>query len=298
MNPWSACRALTASALPVARACDLRCRFCFSASSLSALPRRSRLADLDVAAYCRLARSKGAGRLVITGGGEPLLDPEQVLRLIAIGRLHFPEIACFTNGSRLTPALARALADAGLSYLCWSRHHPDDAVNRALMGPGAPGRDAVLSAAAGLTVRATCVMARGYVEGRAGVEAYIAALRPYGVRQYTFKHTYTAYPRSVFAGAPEDTWAAAHRVEAVDPFRGEGRILGRLPWGPVVRRIGDEQLCFYREPTPAWELAHRTCRSLNLMADGAVYASLEDRSSLLCRLTASPLPLKPSASSA
>jgi uncharacterized protein YeaO (DUF488 family) len=66
---------------------------------------------------------RGAIRLVVTGGGEPLLSPEVTLRLIAEGRRWFSEIACFTNGTYLTRELAMEMQSAGLSYLCYSRHH-------------------------------------------------------------------------------------------------------------------------------------------------------------------------------
>lgn len=283
---WEACRFLTASVLPVRVACNLRCPFCFSKSSISALDRESSLRRLDVASYYRFARARGATRLVITGGGEPLLRPDDVVDLVRRGSEVFDEIACFTNGTFLTRALAERLRDAGLSYLCYSRHAASDAGNEALMGPGAPALDAFFEAARPLKVRATCVMTKGHVEGPAGVRDYIAALRPYGVTEFTFKHTYLAYETSVFQGSAEDRWARAHQVEA-DPFEGAGEIVGRLPWGPAIRRIEDLQVCYYREPTPAWEIEHRIGRSLNLLSDGSVYASLEDRRSLLYRLTSS-----------
>lgn len=281
---WTECRCLTASVLPVRFACDLTCRFCFSKSSLSALNRdRARWDEGDVLDYYRLARARGATRLVVTGGGEPMLLPEQVLLLVRLGREVFDEIACFTNGTRLTPALAGRLADAGLTYLCYSRHHDDDATCRAVMGDGAPALADFFAAAGPLKVRATCVMARGYIDSREAALRYMRALAPFGVREFTFKHTYVAYEGSVFSGSDEDRWAEAHRVE-IDPFDGVGEVIGALPWGPRIRRIEESQVCFYHEPTPSWELENRICRSLNLLSDGSVYASLEDRRSLLYRL--------------
>jgi cyclic pyranopterin phosphate synthase len=283
-NPaWEACRFLTASVLPVRVACNLSCPFCFSKSSISALSREQSLRGRDVLGYYRFARARGATRLVITGGGEPLLRPDDVVWLVGLGREVFDEIACFTNGTYLTRALAERLQGAGLSYLCYSRHAAGDADNEALMGRGAPSLDAFFAAAGPIKVRATCVMARGQVDGPEAVWRYIEALRPYGVTEFTFKHTYVAYETSVFQGSPEDRWARAHQVEA-DPFEGTSAIIGRLPWGPAIRRIEDLQLCYYREPTPAWELENRTGRSTNLLSDGSVYASLEDRRSLLYRL--------------
>lgn len=288
MNAWADCRFLTCSVLPVRSACDLQCRFCFSHSSISA-DRRPRLATLDLARYYRWAKARGATRLVVTGGGEPLLRPDDALHAVQIGVDHFDEIALFTNGSRLTPELAQALKGAGLSYLCWSRHAADDGTNRALMGPGAPPREQVLGAADGLPIRATCVMAKGFVDTRDAVFEYIDAFAAYGVREFTFKHTYVAYDASVWQDSDANRWARAHQIE-FDPFVGLGTVIGRLPWGPEVRRIGPHQVCWYREPTPVWEKEHRLCRSTNLLADGAIYASLEDRRSLLWRLSDSPRP--------
>ena len=202
---WHACRFLTCSVLPVRVACNLRCPFCFSKSSLSALHHdRGDWRRLDVAGYYRFARERGASRLVITGGGEPLLRPDEVVYLISLGRRYFDEVACFSNGTYLTTELARRLYDAGLSYLCFSRHAAGDEDNRRLMGACAPRLADFVAAAGPLKVRATCVMVRGFVESAAGVWEYIETLRPYGITEYTFKHTYIAYEGSLFRGSIED----------------------------------------------------------------------------------------------
>jgi cyclic pyranopterin phosphate synthase len=284
---WRACRFLSCSVLPVRLACNLRCPFCFSRSSVSALRRdRADWRRLDVAGYYRFAQERGATRLVITGGGEPLLRADDVVYLVELGRRYFSEVACFTNGTFLTAALARRLHDAGLSYLCWSRHAADDEANCRLMGAGAPRLADFLDAAGPLKIRATCVMARGYVDDARGVWEYVEALRPHGIREFTFKHTYVAYEGSLFRGSAEDDWARRHRVEG-DPFAGQGEVVARLPWGPCVRFLRGVQVCYYHEPTPEWELQNWLCRSSNLLSDGAVYASLEDTRSLLYRLSCS-----------
>src|SRR5262245_39037928 len=148
---------------------------------------------MDVAGYYRFARERGATRLVVTGGGEPLLRPDDVVDLVRRGREVFDEIACFTNGTYLTRELADRLYEAGLSYLCYSRHAADDESNRRLMGDAAPDLTAFLEAAGPLGVRATCVMARGFVDDIEDVFHYMDALRAHGVCEFTFKHTYIAY---------------------------------------------------------------------------------------------------------
>lgn len=287
---WAACRFLTCSVLPVRMACNLRCPFCFSRSSISALQHdRLDWRAVDIDRYFAFARERGATRLVVTGGGEPLLRPADVVHLIARGARFFDEIACFTNGSRLNREWAQRMRDAGLSYLCFSRHHHLDATNRELMGLDAPTLDAFFAAVEGLSVRATCVMCRGFVDSADAAWQYIRGLAPYGVREFTLKHTYVAYRESVFADSPQNRWAQMHRV-TVDPFASsagasDATVIGALPWGPRIRRIAGFQVCYYFEPTPEWERENRLCRSSNLLSDGAVYASLEDQRSLLFRLT-------------
>jgi pyruvate-formate lyase-activating enzyme len=281
---WQNCRFLTCSVLPVRFACNLTCPFCFSKSSISSLARdRVQWSNLDVEHYYSFACERGATRLVITGGGEPLLRPDDVVDLIARGRDYFSEIACFTNGTYLTRSLTQRMKEAGLTYLCYSRHHEDDEECRRLMGAKAPTLDDFFANAGGLKIRATCVMAQGFVDSTEAVHRYMARLSRYGVTEFTFKHTYVAYAESVFASAEENVWARQHQIQ-IDPFADQGQPIAQLPWGPVIRRIGAHQVCFYFEPHPCWEKEHQLCRSVNLLSDGSVYASLEDHQSLLYRL--------------
>src|SRR4051812_22220448 len=121
---WSDCRFITCSVLPVRMACNLSCKFCFSKSSISSLEHESAgwTASL-LENYFKFARSKGAHRLVITGGGEPMLRPKEVRSALRVGKRFFDEVALFTNGSFLDVENVRILADEGLSYVCFSRHH-------------------------------------------------------------------------------------------------------------------------------------------------------------------------------
>jgi cyclic pyranopterin phosphate synthase len=226
--------------------------------------------------------------MVVTGGGEPLLRSDDCARAIRLATEVFPEIALFTNGARLTRALAGELTSSGLSYLCWSRHATGDDDNWRLMGGAAPRAEDVLAAAkaASLPVRATCVMNNEGVARAEDVWAYIQFFTARGVRQFTFKHTYVASARSVFSSSPANEWSRRNQVQE-DPFVGCGEVVGSLPWGPQIRRIGEVQVCHYFEPTPRWELVHRLARSSNLLSDGSVYASLEDETSLLHRLGSS-----------
>ncbi len=282
---WADCRFLTCSVLPVRMACNLSCKFCFSKSSISALRQdQGHWTERQLQSYYEVAVQRGARRLVVTGGGEPLLRAGAVREAIRIGLRYFQEIALFTNGSYLDRELAQALSDDGLSYVCFSRHHFDDGANRELMGKSAIALEQFFSRIAGvLKVRATCVLCRGFIDDARDVEMYIERLSQHGVREFTFKHTYVAYKKSVFGDSSHNRWVEQNQIQD-DPFAGRGEVLARLPWGPEIKRIGGMQLCYYYEPTPKWELNHRLCRSINLLADGGIYASLEDQQSRLFRL--------------
>lgn len=284
-NRWANCRYLTCSVLPVRMACNLSCKFCFSKSSISTLERaESQWTESQLERYFGYSRSRGASRLVVTGGGEPLLRAKAVLAAVRTGAKFFNEIALFTNGVFLSRDLVAELADGGLSYLCFSRHHHAETPNRLLMGDAAIGLEEFFARVDGrLKVRAVCVMCRGFIQNRKDVQRYIDTLRAYGVREFTFKHTYVAYEHSVFGKSGENHWAAENQVQQ-DPFIGEGDVMATLPWGPQIKKTGELQICYYYEPTPEWEMRNLVGRSLNLLADGKVYGSLEDQRSLLLTL--------------
>lgn len=61
--------------------------------------------------------------------------------------------------------------------------------------------------------------------------------------------------------------------------------VAELPWGaPVYEGMwkgSNIRVAAYTEPSVYWERVHGICRSWNIMADGAVYTSLEDTASAL-----------------
>lgn len=287
IKTWSQCKFLTCSVLPVRVACNCDCKFCFSKSSISTL--KDEVTDwksMDLDQYFRWARANGATRLVATGGGEPLLKPEDTLYIIQQGRSYFNEIALFTNGSYLTNELTENLKMGGLSYICYSRHHFEDKENRELMGEQAPLLEEFFNKARGLKIRATCVMAKGFIDTTEKVWQYIEKFKKFGIREFTFKHTYVAYKESYYGDSSQNQWAKENQIE-YDPFDGEGKIIAALPWGPKIRKIDDIQVCYYYEPDPNWERRNLLCRSTNLLSNGKVYASLEDQRSQLFQLNSS-----------
>ena len=114
-----------------------------------------------------------------------------------------------------------------------------------------------------------------YVDGALGDDgaAFVSAPRKLGAVEHDSR------------ALEERSQDAELRGGQIDPFAGRGHVVARLPWGPAIRKIGRHQVCFYFEPHPMWEKEHQLCRSVNLLSDGSVYASLEDHRSLLWRLT-------------
>src|SRR5579872_1077229 len=129
------------SILPIARACQAKCPFCFSKASVSAEMLAKPIDWQRVAEVLRQGKLRGAERAVITGGGEPsLLADGDLDRLIREAAAVFPKVVLISNGFKWgrmeeaeRAAALQGLDAAGLSVLAISRHHFDSARNSELM---------------------------------------------------------------------------------------------------------------------------------------------------------------------
>ena len=294
LRPWSECRPRSFSVLPIARACQASCAFCFSKASVSDVVRQRHAPLEEQLAWADLASARGAERAVITGGGEPtLLSKPRLLALVTGLSQRFPSTLLITNGSALDQSLLEALAAAGLTTLAISRHgldlEHDERIMRLRVDSGAA---ATRSSALGLRTRAICVLQRGGVDSSAKVRAYLKRSAREGFDEVCFKELYVS-------SLEENSWApgavnrhcetnqvplrevldALHELEFVK--------CAELPWGSPVfegelngRRL---KVAAYTEPSVGWERTHGVVRSWNLLADGQCLASLEDPSSSLSR---------------
>jgi cyclic pyranopterin phosphate synthase len=94
--------------------CNLRCTYCMPADGLAWIPSPDLLTLEEIVRVVRIGTDLGITEVRLTGG-EPLVRPDAVAlvgRLAALPRA--PHLSITTNGLRLA-ALARPLADAGLS---------------------------------------------------------------------------------------------------------------------------------------------------------------------------------------
>jgi pyruvate-formate lyase-activating enzyme len=307
--PYAGLRPRSVSFLPIARGCQAACPFCFSEASVSADQVRGALNLREAGRWAELARSKGAERAVITGGGEPTLLPwAQLLGLISTCKQHYKKVVLITNGVRLAtlpePDAAErlcALATAGLSIFAVSRHHHNESVNAGLMKL-ATQTPALLRAGAAirervpqLQLRLICVLQRGGVDCVATLDDYLRWAAGLGVREVCFKELYVATSgESVYFSRSANAWSASHQVPLTivhDWARDNGfELSDRLPWGaPVFKGDVDGlpmRIAAYTEPSLFWERSHGLARSWNVMSDGTCLASLEDRGSEVTELVA------------
>lgn len=118
--------------------------------------------------YIRLVKigiSLGVTKVRITGG-EPTLYPQLDELLFAIGELGLEDLAMTTNGSQLTPAIAKRWKDIGLNRITVSldtlRSDRKDAITRAHTPLDTVIRSIDIARDAGLTpVKVNAVMMRG-----------------------------------------------------------------------------------------------------------------------------------------
>jgi hypothetical protein len=309
---WSDVRPRSLSVLPIARACQAKCDFCFSHSSISDEQDQGRLSLSQLELACAESRRRGAERLVITGGGEPtLLVHAKLLELMRAGAKHFGKVVMITNGHNLGHAdedrrlqILRDYQEYGLTVLAISRHSHDrnaeimhlDTRSELVAQTWRENRDAL----DGLTLRWVCVLQQNGVHDERTLSDYLQWVAENGGNEVCFKELYVAASReSVYHDGQTNAWSAENQVplSLVTEFlhANGAEKLGELPWGSPLYRLNwhrrELKVAAYTEPSVFWERKHGLCRSWNLMADGTCYANLETTKSLIQLDQRVPLPL-------
>ena len=301
LQPYEVLMPRSVSLLPIARGCQARCAFCFSRASISAEQENGHFDQRVVAAILREGRRRGAERAVITGGGDPgLVLFERLLDLVRACADSFPEkVVLITNGRFLADltesdrlAALQALEGAGLTVLSLSRHHPDRSENARIMALDVGTEDVLATVArAGLRTlrpRIITVLQKGGVDSVEALDALMHWTVSRGVEELTLKELYVATSEeSVFHDRAANRWSRDNQVSlalATEFFAASGwRQVAHLPWGaPIHEGTIDGRpirVAAYTEPSLFWERTNGLARSWNVLADGACYASLEDRAS-------------------
>lgn len=303
LKPYETLSPRSISFLPIARGCQADCAFCFSEASISADQAQAALSKEVVEAHLDEALARGAERAVITGGGEPgLLPLPRLLELVRACAARFPQkVVLISNGVFLArlddEARGRALLqleEAGLTVLSLSRHHAEPSRNAALMRLDT-GTERVLGSFRtggfrSLRPRLIAVLQRGGLDSEQAFAEYLAWAAAQGVDEVTWKELYVSTSEeSVYHSRPSNLFSREHQVplaRATEWLQAQGwRRVAELPWGsPIYEGAVDGRrmrVATYTEPSLFWERSHGLVRSWNVLADGACYASLEDRHSRL-----------------
>ncbi|MDE3268717.1 MAG: aminotransferase class I/II-fold pyridoxal phosphate-dependent enzyme [Pseudomonadota bacterium] len=289
------------SILPVAKACQACCRFCFSEASISTQRReKDKLTPEMLQKSFTLAKERGAERAVISGGGEPtLVGIERLSELVAVAASYFPgKVTLITNALIVSKLPDDELLDyllrldhAGLRTLAISHHHHDAAKNKFIMGVDIDVEKIARVYAqhkdkfSNLKLRLISVLQKSGVGTPTDVQQYIAWAASLGINEINFKELYVSTDReSAWATSPSNIYSEQNRVHlsmVVDYFEENNwELVNKLPWGsPIYRKtIGTDtmQVAAYTEPSVWWERTNGIARSWNLMSDGKLMVSLED----------------------
>ncbi len=232
LTPFSECVPRSISILPVAQGCQAKCPFCFSHSSISDDLNKRNLNMDRINHVLDAAKSAGAERAVITGGGEPLVSPMPlILSMIEACAARFESVIMITNGYALSklPPESRlkaliSLRKAGLTVLSISRHGVSEENNTEIMRLSTKAEDIAVTyreymqsvkfTAAdgndtdnhtgvtavrntgneldGLRLRWVCVLQKGAVDSVAKLGAYLDWVVSTGVQEICFKELYVS----------------------------------------------------------------------------------------------------------
>ena len=93
--------------LELSRACNLRCIYCYAESGIAL---KNELTLKEIFSIVDQAAHLGAQKIIILGGGEPLLYPH-IIEVIDHIKSHDMAVDLFTNATLITPEIARVLYD-------------------------------------------------------------------------------------------------------------------------------------------------------------------------------------------
>jgi uncharacterized Fe-S cluster-containing radical SAM superfamily protein len=304
---WNELSPRTISILPIAKGCQAKCPFCFSHSSISEDINQRLLKSDKVENILIKAKEKGATRAVITGGGEPtLLRFDKLLEMISLCSKYFDKTVLITNGYSLgnlnidiMQKNLDSLNNAGLNVLSVSRHGYNSEINTKIMHLDTKSEnisEGILkckenNSKFNIKLRWVCVLQKGGVENKITLEKYLdwVVLETFS-NQICFKELYVASQKeSVYYNKEYNIWSYEHQIPMSVVYdwciENNGELIDKLDWGsPIYKVLWKERYLYiavYTEPSVYWEKTNKVCRSWNLMANGELYASLEDKKSIL-----------------
>lgn len=241
-------------------ACNGRCPFCIAgmtpANGIGTKEPEVNWRNFKKA--CELAKSSGCATAMITSKGEPTLFPDQVTKFLeALEPFAFPMIEMQTNGlliaegKKVTDQHLKDWYRLGLTTIAISVVHYEPEKNRTIYTPYKPtyiDLPALIKKLHdfGFSVRLTTIMAKGFLDSTAELDAMLAFARANKVEQLTC--TPVTKP-DASEDAKISAWTAAHALDAdqkdaiQDHVHKIGSLLLTLAHGARVFDINGQNLC-------------------------------------------------------
>lgn len=293
---------LTFSFLPVGIACQAKCKFCFSHSSISSEQIKSISDFSDLSKWMDYSISKGAKRFVITGGGDPgVWGLKNLLEVISLSKPKFQKTILFTNGIFLEKNKTdeevinslKLLKKSGLDTLSLSVHHYLSKTNSYIMGVNTQFERLInLSNQISLdekpSIRLICVLQKGGIDSFNEIEKFIDFALKNNITEICFKELYVSSGyESLYSNLESNIYSEKNQIslkEVLNFAKFHDLVeLKSLPWGsPIYQLNKDEkiiQFAAYTEPSLGWEISNGVARSWNYLTDKKCYTSLEDSNS-------------------
>lgn len=294
---------LTFSFLPIALACQAKCKFCFSHASIS-YENNKKLSDFDnIEDWMKESAKYGAKRFVITGGGEPgLFGLDNLCSVIKKSKDYFKKTILFTNGIFIERKSSdieilkklHKLKLSGLDTLSLSVHHYNPIINTHIMGTNT-NFERIIDVAKNTeynipTIRLICVLQKSGIQNVNDINQYIEYALRNNISEICFKELYVSSGTdSIYATLESNIYSEKNQVglHILTNYAIENNLkkVSELPWGSPVYLVEKDgkTLTFaaYTEPSVGWELKNKIARSWNYLSDKNCYASLEDKNSLI-----------------
>ncbi len=259
-------RIRTFSILAGSEACNARCPFCISKMTpplgLELPEPKINWRNFKIA--CRIAKQHGVNTAMFTGKGEPTLFPKQITEYLdEMAEFGFAPIELQTNGINFADkpeTYSQHLKDwyeRGMTTVAVSIVHYDPEKNHEVYLPyrkkddtnkgyiDLPGLIKMLHDH-GFSVRLTCILARGFIDGQRKLKKLIKFAKDHGVEQLTLTPVNKPDKSENFAVW---NWTNAYhlpkkskRVVMAYLEKGGHRIL-RLSHGAVVYDIDGQNVC-------------------------------------------------------
>lgn len=235
-------------------ACNAACPFCVAKMTAS---KPSKVKDFDRGRFntaCRIVEmaSNGLLTVLLTGKGEPMLYPYQITQYLEQINFRFPLIELQTNGTLIKDnlELLRHWRDEGLSLVCISMTHVEEAKNNELMGIKREQYNlwetVELLQETGLNVRLNCTMLKSGIHKPEDAERVIIKCAMAGVNQLTFREVEMP-DRIMDAGIAawikrEKPVGAATKLHHYLEMKEAIRLL-ELPHGAIIYDVNGQNVC-------------------------------------------------------